>query len=1049
MNKQNLSLILLLFFVIAFGFYPAEAQMDPPHNESSDPAIECQSCHSWLPGWVVIPRDEEQETMCRSCHNPTGQAAVMADVANHVVNDGTTIIDCGCCHNAHIISTPADSHAGGLTADNLSLIRSDTAHYFPGALQPALYQLSPDQYSFDTSPFNGICQTCHTQTVYHGNDGTDPTHYAGSDCLTCHPHENGFRHGAGTGTTCADCHGTSGSHSTHLTLNARGPNPVLNCEDCHDPGNYPLFGTSGAAESLVITQVCDNCHSPGGSYDGVDDSEIGAKVNWTDGAYNGSSLKTGKETWCAGCHDEQPANSLADGSGVSASNIVGDEDAVTDFGIGYGYYMTGHGLTPNQTYPTSGDTIPGAGMSCEYCHDAGLTHIDGIARTYEYTAVTGNTRDYQHGYRMKSVGGELPLFIPRTGDCTDIGVDALEFRLCFSCHQSGPFTDPGNMNTNFRQTGTPDVNSHNYHLSIMFACGYGPVYSSDWRSHDDDSRATCMTCHNVHGSTQLSMVRDGKLINREPGQQVLYYMPGVVFDCFTYPDPSDVSLPESTGTIWAQNNSVCSTCHGSCGFDSVYYRLPFESPPPVGTSITLHPSGLNTTVDCTPVGGLWADILDSNDGDTSYADCYSYYDSVLSELHVAQFDVNLDDPGGLTGMTIDSVTVQAVLDVTGITGGGMAYTQICFDTGGAGQTCSSWFDLDGSQTYVEITVSEPLNPEGIPFDLNDLNNLNVEVFLAADDCCGDADATAHVTEVYAEIFTTVTSDSSPPTASSLDPAHGETDVNTFSHVTLTMSDTVSGVDWTTFEIQFAGDNGYSATFTDADFSNVSKTGTPASYDITVNPSTDFNGEELITVTVLTNDFFGNPVTPFVWQFTTGITPVAQSVILYPSDLASSTAGWLTIGGAWSDALDTNDGNTSYAYLCCTAAGSAFYLDLDYPVGLESAVFQSITFHVYARYRTSPGGADIPYAGPVNIGYKTGTNSVWNGNFTTDLTGDFNLISSSTYTTDSDGGTIDFGDINNLQISVQRNAAGSQQIRVTQVYAEIVYFPGGSKHMVRP
>ena len=35
------------------------------------------------------------------------------------------------------------------------------------------------------------------------------------------------------------------------------------------------------------------------------------------------------------------------------------------------------------------------------------------------------------------------------------------------------------------------------------------TYSPDWDGAYA-SRMTCMTCHNVHGSTRLAMVRDGK-----------------------------------------------------------------------------------------------------------------------------------------------------------------------------------------------------------------------------------------------------------------------------------------------------------------------------------------------------------------------------------------------------------------------------------------------------------------------------------------------------------------------------------------------------------
>lgn len=111
------------------------------------------------------------------------------------------------------------------------------------------------------------------------------------------------------------------------------------------------------------------------------------------------------------------------------------------------------------------------------------------------------------------------------------------------------------------------------------------MYTSDWRSHSDDSQATCVTCHNVHGSTQLSMVRDGTLVSRKPGLQVSYYKPGVSYQCggpwAHYPKPANVPLPQSTGTVWrASTKPLCRGCHGGCGFNSLYKRKAVDVSPP-------------------------------------------------------------------------------------------------------------------------------------------------------------------------------------------------------------------------------------------------------------------------------------------------------------------------------------------------------------------------------------------------------------------------------------------------------------------------------------
>jgi len=47
--------------------------------------------------------------------------------------------------------------------------------------------------------YDGICEVCHTQTLYHTNNGSGFTNhtstgidYSGTDCTTCHTHANGF-----------------------------------------------------------------------------------------------------------------------------------------------------------------------------------------------------------------------------------------------------------------------------------------------------------------------------------------------------------------------------------------------------------------------------------------------------------------------------------------------------------------------------------------------------------------------------------------------------------------------------------------------------------------------------------------------------------------------------------------------------------------------------------------------------------------------------------------------------------------------------------------
>ncbi len=466
------------------------------------------------------------------------------------------IVDCGSCHNPHYPDTTTDPHDWS-TASNLKLIRMDTTKYIPGAEEPAIYQENPGDYSFDTAPYNGICQSCHTNTTYHSNSGIGTDHQIATACTTCHQHENGFLHGGG-GTDCTDCHSDSGSHATHLGGNNRGPATAILCTNCHVEGLYPLF------ENGVIlseTTVCDPCHSPNGTYDGVEDPIIGAKTNWTVGVYTGDALTTGKEKWCVTCHDDSPSVINT----TSAPDIAGDESGSFLYGTGYGYYKTGHGLETTKSYPDSGGIQFGAGVECDDCHDFSLPHIDGDGRTFDCgELVPGNECDsdeYKSSYRLDDVLGANPMEMPKLSG----GISTSSFALCFNCHNPVNYQDDGNNSSNFRNATVSPNNLHNRHLSVT----HSQHFRADWKTitemSDNNSRITCVACHNVHGTKNLSMMRDGRLIGATTSLKLYYYNNIVVFGWPSPPPtPNNITLLDSTGYVWSKTSvyEYCRGCHG-------------------------------------------------------------------------------------------------------------------------------------------------------------------------------------------------------------------------------------------------------------------------------------------------------------------------------------------------------------------------------------------------------------------------------------------------------------------------------------------------------
>ena len=277
MNGKSSQLIYGL--VICSVLLPLSAWcIGPPHDSSN--GIWCNSCHiphgrDRFARFVPVPYGADQEEMCKQCHNPTGQAGSMSDVANHVVNGGATVIDCGSCHDSHGAQTSFDQHSG-VAADNLSLVRTDTGRYVSEALEPAIFQIVPDNFAFasDNPPYNGICQSCHTQTNHHQNDGTAPggqSHFDGADCTLCHTHASGFAPVAGPHpqaqtAICAECHvdPDTGEQDIRDVHNNQ-------CQLCHTDGTFgTVLGPSGSWNrectachdhaSISVQHDCLDCH---------------------------------------------------------------------------------------------------------------------------------------------------------------------------------------------------------------------------------------------------------------------------------------------------------------------------------------------------------------------------------------------------------------------------------------------------------------------------------------------------------------------------------------------------------------------------------------------------------------------------------------------------------------------------------------------------------------------------------------------------------------------------------------------------------------------
>lgn len=364
----------------------------------------------------------------------------------------------------------------------------------------------------------------------------------------------------------------------------KGPG-ITDCFICHaalDGGTHmndsPSFA-SGVDENnngnidLSETDVCNHCHSPDGAYDGVNDPDFGAIANWNTGVYNQNSLASNEQQWCVGCHDMGSSTI----QGVNAPPVGGD-------GNGWGYFATGHGKS--------------SVVSCSDCHDPNSLHIDGQHRTYQ-----AELNNYQAGYRLASVNGQAPLRVPITGIPPQNGRQQPDdYRLCFSCHdqyqllgdigRSGTNGDwlLSSWGTNFREEEnitplTDVINGHYAHVGRPGPGGPLPgAWDSDWNG-TADSRPSCTTCHNVHGSPSSAMIRHGKLISTPP--EMTDKIPALDFRWYQEDGSTQTNIlsesrwghtppMDNPGPTHLAESNVCDSCHGGPN-STRYYREPVQN----------------------------------------------------------------------------------------------------------------------------------------------------------------------------------------------------------------------------------------------------------------------------------------------------------------------------------------------------------------------------------------------------------------------------------------------------------------------------------------
>lgn len=424
------------------------------HNDNNN--INCVDCHFGHTG-SLIPRDAEQEILCKTCHNPTDpNAGHLSDIALHAVDSNTTIIDCGSCHEIHNSSDPQ-------TALNLSYVRGDTSKYVVDALEPAQFEVRPDHFAFSSSnpPYNGICQSCHISTNKHTNDGLinhDPCspanndHEMGKDCMSCHAHTDGF---LGSGGSCIDCHNTVQDEDTEDGVPAR--RAVVS--EFGLTSRHVMGGAATDADCAVCHMESETGHK-NGLIDLRDPDTGTALTGFTQFTRNTASdtleswVTDVQNNFCMKCHDADGATATAVDSNTPLRPFSAEDRDVPDvFGQldtanNYHHAVRGAGNNP-YTIPSATN---GNNITMESPWNQTSTH-DPIS-CFDCHAANGHGQSNQ---RMLRSAIDLDT-MEATTDSSNLpsGMGATVVSFCTTCHKASVYansSDPESVGSIFEYHG--------------------------------------------------------------------------------------------------------------------------------------------------------------------------------------------------------------------------------------------------------------------------------------------------------------------------------------------------------------------------------------------------------------------------------------------------------------------------------------------------------------------------------------------------------------------------------------------------------------------
>ncbi|MFH1218060.1 MAG: CxxxxCH/CxxCH domain-containing protein [Pseudomonadota bacterium] len=490
------------------------------HGQTSI-ADDCEYCHDYDAGHgdtanpfrlanTGNPGAEGQNSACLACHgsdavgfDPDGAETNFVTInsivkidANHAGGRHNALTDggyfCWDCHDPHGDNN-IDMIHDAVTKE------SDGQYGVPVATAPVVFTANSTgtDYARSATPFDGICQACHTSTRHYTSSSGDG-HNATYSCVLCHEHKDGFK------PNCIACHGyppevdtpqgqdglvvipaltgaaSAGAHAVHTDPNGYG----YSCYTCH-------YG--GMPDSPITDDYRIQIGFDARGFSGSGSVYNGQTLNnpYTYQGTNGTTIGSGTPTTCANfyCHSNGTAVSTSFANpttypGPNQSSPAWDGTTTCTSCHGYGpSYAAGSPKANKHSRHLDLFTNPLINYDanpCHFCHFA--TTTDGRTITNKgnhanraYNVVPDTNAIYRQNQLNSIPVNFTYAYDPAGGTCSNITCH----RGIMSENASWGATTPISANA----VVTPGLVCGDITLTITASSGTAPyTYYIDWES---------------------------------------------------------------------------------------------------------------------------------------------------------------------------------------------------------------------------------------------------------------------------------------------------------------------------------------------------------------------------------------------------------------------------------------------------------------------------------------------------------------------------------------------------------------------------------------